>query len=220
MERDYPNQPFSSPKPDVPVPPDAVFAAARSLADAVRLRRRHSPPGKPLLVALDGGSGAGKSTLALLAAPLIGAAVVHYDDFFDASVADEEWDRCTPGQKCRRCMDWRRARREALRPLLAGEAASYRPFSFETGDRLAPVPVVVRPADIILLDGIYSTLPELADLIGFAVLVDAPPDVRRRRHDEREPGDERDWHARWDPAEDFYFAELRPPSAFDLVLRA
>ncbi|NBD23284.1 uridine kinase family protein [Paenibacillus glycinis] len=190
--------------------------AARALADEID--RRRSKRVRPFVVALDGGSGAGKTTLAILAAPLLGAALVHYDDFFDAAIADEEWDRSTAEQRCRRCMDWRRARREALLPLLDGRPACYRPFSFETADRLAREAVTVPPADVILLEGIYANLPGLSDLIDLSVLVHVPADVRTRRHNERENGEDLAWHGRWDAAEAYYFARIRPPSSFDLVL--
>lgn len=59
----------------------------------------------PLVVSLDGGSGAGKSTLAAVVASRLGATVIQCDDFFVATVTDDEWDTCTVEQRCRRCID-------------------------------------------------------------------------------------------------------------------
>ncbi|QHW34695.1 hypothetical protein GZH47_30465 [Paenibacillus rhizovicinus] len=200
----------------------SLHAAATTIASLIQSAA--SRYARPFITALDGGSGAGKTTLALLAAERLAdlhlaTAIVHIDDFFDAAVSDEQWDRCTDEQKCLRCMDWQRLKREALLPLLDGRAASYRPFSFDTQDHLAHDAVTVQPAAAILLDGIYGTLPELMNVIDLSILIQVPPEIRRRRHNERENSEDIEWHRRWDPAEDYYFSRLRPPSSFDHVIQ-
>jgi len=172
----------------------------------------------PLVVSLDGGSGAGKSTLAVEAASRLGASVIQCDDFFDAAITDEEWDSFTAEQKCHRCIDWQRMRNEALFPLLAGKEARYRPYSFSSGNGLARRTVVLQPSKIIILDGIYSSLPEMLDVVHLAILVEAVPELRRYRHNIREGTDDADWHRRWDEVEDYYFSALRPPSSYHLVV--
>lgn len=75
------------------------------------------------------------------------------------------------------------------------------------------------PAPVLLLDGAYSGGPELSDLVNFAVLMDVLRAVRHERLRGREQEDFlREWHARWDSAEEHYFADLAPPSRFDLVV--
>ncbi len=172
----------------------------------------------PLVVAMDGGSGAGKSTLVAEVASLIGATVIQCDDFFAATVTDAEWDSCSADQKCRRCIDWNRVRAEALEPLLAGRKAQYHPFSLGSEDGLAAQWVRKETAPVIILDGIYSANPDLADVVDLTVLVNALPEVRRRRHDRREGHADLAWHARWDPAEAHYLTAVRPPASFDLVV--
>ncbi|MBI1258940.1 MAG: hypothetical protein GC204_15830 [Chloroflexi bacterium] len=77
-----------------------------------------------------------------------------------------------------------------------------------------------RPADVIIVDGAYSSRPELSDLIDLSVLVDVPVDVRHARLLGRENADWlAGWHRRWDEAEAFYFEQVRPPSSFDLIVR-
>ncbi|MBM7563167.1 uridine kinase family protein [Paenibacillus sacheonensis] len=191
-------------------------AAAKALAASVLAASSRFK--RPMIAAVDGGSGAGKSTLTRMTAPLIGASVIHYDDFFDAAVPDEEWDLCPDEQKCRRCMDWIRLRREVLEPLLNGQPARYRPYSFETEDKLAPESVIIQPSPVILLDGIYSALPELNDLLDYKILIQVPDAIRHRRHNERENSEDIAWHRRWDPSEAYYFAQVRPPSSYDLVI--
>jgi uridine kinase len=71
---------------------------------------------------------------------------------------------------------------------------------------------------VIIIDGIYSCRPELDDVIDLSVLVEAPAAIRRQRHNEREATDEAGWHSRWDDAEDHYFAHVRPPESYDLVV--
>ncbi|GGD58905.1 uridine kinase family protein [Paenibacillus nasutitermitis] len=172
----------------------------------------------PLVMSLDGGSGAGKSTLAAELASVLEAAVISCDDFFDASISDEEWDTCTAEQKCLRCIDWERLRKEALTPLIAGREARYHPFSFTSGNGVAASLVTKNPAPVIILDGIYSSLPVLSDVVHFTVLVDVTPEIRRERHNLREGSSDAAWHLRWDSAEDYYFSTIRPPALFDLVV--
>jgi len=166
-----------------------------------------------------GGSGAGKSTLAADVATHVRATVIQCDDFFSATISDAEWDTYTSEQKCRRCIDWQRVRIEALEPLLAGRIALYLPFSFASGDGLASHWVRRDPARVVILDGIYSALPELSDVVQLTVLVDVLPEVRYQRHNHREDNDDVAWHVRWDPAEDYYFTVVRSPSSFDLVVK-
>jgi uridine kinase len=178
---------------------------------------------RPLLVAIDGHSGSGKSELAARVAERLHAVVVPSDDFYAAHVSDAEWDALTPGRRVADVIDWRRLRSEALEPLLAGRTASWYPFDFE-GKRpdgtfpLATSPTTREPAAVVILDGAYSSRPELADLIDLSVFVDVSPAERHRRLVERDGQAYTDaWLDRWKAAEDHYFGSVRPPSSFDLV---
>jgi uridine kinase len=182
------------------------------------IRERMAGRAAPLLVALDGRSGAGKSTLAAALAAELGGTVVPGDDFY-AGGSDAEWDRRSPAEKADRVIDWRRLRAEALEPLRAGWRATWRPFDFAAGAGLAAQRVTRDPAPLILLDGVYAARPELADLVDLAILVEAEDAARRRRLLAREgPAFMRAWHARWDSAEEHYFAAIRPRASFDVVI--
>src|SRR5262245_8216980 len=179
----------------------------------------------PILVALDGGSGAGKSTLAVWIAEELDAALIQSDDFFAANISDAEWDLRTPAARAADVIDWRRLRAEALEPLRAGKSAKWHAFDFEAGTRpdgtyaMRTDFVERAPSAVIVLDGAYSTQPELADLIDLSVLVDVPIDVRHQRLAARENRQFiAAWHARWDAAEEYYFTHVRPRSSFDLVV--
>lgn len=201
--------------PELKLAADTILAA---------IRRRMLNGKVPLLVALDGGSGAGKSTLALLIAKELNAALIQGDDFYAAHIADAEWEARTAAQKAADVIDWRRLRTEALEPLLAGKSARWHPFDFDTvrpdGTYAMRTDFVeCQPADVILLDGAYSSRPELADLIDLSVLIDVPVSVRHERLAARENSHFLEsWHLRWDAAEAYYFTHVRPRSAFDLVV--
>jgi uridine kinase len=198
--------------------------AAHSIAAEVRGRVADRRPVRPFLVAIDGPSGAGKSTIAAQVAGELGAVVVSSDDFYTAHVSNAEWDARTPEQRAADVIDWRRLRREALEPLLAGRPAEWHPFDFDGLRPDGTFPLAERlerrdPAQVIVLEGAYCAQPALADLIDLAVLVDVPADMRRDRLVIREVGGFlATWHGRWDPAEEWYFARVRPPSSFDLVV--
>jgi hypothetical protein len=76
-----------------------------------------------------------------------------------------------------------------------------------------------QASPVILLDGAYSTRPELADLIDVSVLLELPDPVRRTRLLTREgTAFMTRWHATWDHAEDHYVTHIRPPRTFDIVI--
>ncbi|HJQ91655.1 MAG TPA: hypothetical protein VJ950_08100 [Acidimicrobiia bacterium] len=192
--------------------------AASELAGHIR-RIGSDRPG-PILVALDGRSAAGKSTLAGEVAPLVGAVVIDGDDFYSGGTA-ATWDAMSAAEKANHCVDWRR-QRPVLEKLAIGVAATWHPYDWEADNgSLAATPVVCEPAPVIILDGVYSARPELADLFDLRVLLDAPATLRRAQLIQREgEGYREEWNARWDEAEQWYFGKVMPPESFDLVIEA
>ncbi|MEM7032700.1 MAG: hypothetical protein AAF629_24315 [Chloroflexota bacterium] len=179
----------------------------------------------PFLVALDGGSGSGKSTIATMLSSELNAALVQSDDFFAANIPDHEWDERTAAEKVRDCIDWQRLRKEALEPLLSRQTARWHPFDFEAGiqaDGTYKMSIDYEerdPKDMIILDGAYATRPELIDLIDLSILIDVPVSVRHARLALREDAAFlKLWHQRWDAAEHYYFAQIRPANSFDVVI--
>jgi para-aminobenzoate synthetase len=201
--------------------PELDEAASLVVADIQRLMTSRD---RPLLVAIDGASGSGKSTLAAMICARVDATLVPSDDFFAAELSDADWDARGPAERAADAIDWRRLRTEALEPLLAGDPARWYPFDFAAGTRpdgtygFSTRAEVREPRPVIILDGAYSSRPELADLIDWSVLVDAPAEVRHERLARREdPGFVSAWHARWDAAESWYLSHVRPGSSFDRI---
>lgn len=136
-----------------------------------------------------------------------------------------EWDAHDAAERARDAIDWRRLRCEALDPLQAGKAAERHPFDFAAGERadgtyaMSNEPIRRDSAPVIILEGAYASRPELGDVIDLSVLIVAPEAVRERRLVQREaPAFLAAWHARWDAAETFYFAHVRPAASFTLVV--
>jgi uridine kinase len=176
----------------------------------------------PVLVAIDGRSGTGKSTLAQAIASRVQGRIVLGDDFYSGGT-DDAWQGMSAAEKVEKVMDWQRMRTQVLEPLLANKPASWHPLDFQPGIGWVGwkhETVILHPAPVILVDGVYSARPELADLVDVAVLVSANDEERRKRLDLREgQGFMQRWHALWDAAEDYYITQICPPSFFDLVVR-
>lgn len=174
---------------------------------------------RPFIVAIDGRSGAGKSTLAGMIAARLGAALIEGDQFY-AGGSDADWARMPVADRIDRVIDWRRLRAEALEPLAAGKTAIWHPFDFAAGHGLAAHPTVVRAADVVILDGAYSSRREYADLLDLTVLVAPPDDAARRARLLAREGSAfmAAWHPLWDDPESTYFTEIRPPASFDVIV--
>ena len=128
-----------------------------SLIDKIVLLKNQRT--NPILVAIDGRSGVGKSTIALAIAKKVGGVVIIGDDFFSGG-PDSGWDARSTDAKVADCIDWRRIRKEALLPLLAGISASWHPFNFSTGIGLSEKLIRCEAAPVIVLDGAYSCRPQ------------------------------------------------------------
>ncbi|MFB8271834.1 uridine kinase [Streptomyces sp. NPDC055955] len=170
------------------------------------------------LVAIDGMGGSGKTTLAAALVELRGATVVHGDDFY-RPMDPKERAGLDPEEGYARYFDWQRLREEVLLPLAAGRDATYRRYDWTTGD-LAPDELhTVAALGTVVVEGVYTARPELADSYDLLVYVDTPREESLRRL--RERGDDHgpiDWEARWRLAEEHYLAATQPEQRAHLVI--
>ena len=189
-----------------------------------KIRQLLSSRAAPIAVALDGGSGAGKSTLASMIEKELDVALINLDDFYSADIPEHHWLKFSVEERLERVFDWQRLRESAIKPLLEGKSAKWNAFDFESGLRpdgtygMQADPIEREPADIILIEGAYSSCSELADLVDLSILVDLPVEERHARLAARDGKAFMDsWHQRWDAVESYYFTQVKPRSSFDLV---
>jgi uridine kinase len=140
----------------------------------------------PLVIAIDGYGASGKTTIASEVAIELDAITVHTDSYYeDHGPIDDE------PHPMAQYYHWEPLRRECLEPTI------------EDG------------APLILVEGVSSAAPALADLIDRRVFVATPEPVRLERLHQRITDEE--WDEDWLQAERVYFAS-RPPDSFDLVV--
>jgi uridine kinase len=173
-----------------------------------------------VLVGVDGQGGAGKTVWAAgLAEALqslgLPAGVVHFDDFFLPS-AERPHGTCetrTVGGD----FDWRRLRDEVLVPLRENRVGRYERYDW-TLDALAETHEV-PPHGVVIVEGVYCTRRELADLYDVRVWVACPRDVRLARGIERDGDDARGrWELDWMPCEERYVREHNPSEAAHYIV--
>jgi len=171
--------------------------------------------GLPVFVAVDGRSGAGKSTFAAALAASSQALLIEGDSFYSggtqlrSDTAEKRADACIDRPKLRAVLD----------QLRAGKTATYRAFDWETFDGSLRTPAVtVEPADVVVIEGVYSCHSDFADLLDVRILLTVPDAIRQQRLVQREGSIGR-WERQWHEAESWYFSHLCTKSHFDLVIR-
>lgn len=172
--------------------------------------------GGAVAVALDGPSGAGKSLLARALALHGRSTVIEGDHFSNpalASLTSAQRSVISGHEVAELAIDWRRLRAEALQPLLQGERVRYRPFDWTADDGRPGRTVDLAPADLVIVDGVYSARAELSDLMDLMVYVEVAEPVRHQRLQERADNSGSMLRQR---GEAYYFSRLRPPDSFPL----
>jgi uridine kinase len=204
------------------VPADDVLAAVHRAVSSWR-----QAVSGVLVVAIDGHGAAGKSTLAASLSEDTGASILHTDDFFCpterlrnvANRAEGPDAEAVASSRAGRTLadyyDVTRLRAEALEPLRAGRDGVFRRYDWSSAV-LSVDETSVAASDLILLEGVYSGAPELADLVHRAILMETPEPERLWRL--RRSVAPADWDDEWLQAEKTYFSSMRTPGSFDLVV--
>jgi uridine kinase len=181
----------------------------------------HNPP---IIIAIDGYSGAGKSTIAEQIKFEFNAVVIPLDDFFSASIPDIQWKEYTIEERLYNVFNWSILREAVLKPLKARRNAKW--FSFDFNSRRSDGTYdmerrakIAKPADIIILEGTYSSSPLLEDLIDMTILIDlSTKECRDRLISREEENFLRNWHKIWDEVEEYYFSIIRPKNSFTIIV--
>ena len=191
---------------------------APDVQDLLRRIATTRPPRRTIMIGIDGRGGSGKSTFARAVAEAVAdVTVVDFDDFYRPSV-ERSHGRETGDRELGGDFDWRRLRKEVLKPLAVDQPARYRRYDWNL-DRLRDDVHVVDPGGVVVVEGSYSTRPELRDFYDVTVWVDAPQPIRLRRGVERDGEDARDrWLNEWMPEEDRYIAAVQPAAHADVII--
>jgi len=170
--------------------------------------------GSAMVIAIDGGGGAGKSTLArgIENAFAGSVSIIRCDDFY-GPLHDTQ---LAPAEAYENYFDWRRMRDAAMMPLRAGRRARYQRSDW-TRDHLAQW-IDAEPREIVVIEGVFATRPELRGLIDLAIFIETPREERIRRMTAR-PQDSLAWMDLWLAAEDWYLENVAPHRSADLLLK-
>jgi uridine kinase len=137
------------------------------------------------------------------------------DDFY-RPLPERTREALTPIEAVDLSFDWERLRDEALAPLLRGEAARFRRYDW-TSDRLGEDEAEVGVAGVVIVEGVYVARPALRGYLDLIVVVEAPRELCAERlaaRGENTP----EQIARWQAADDWYFAHHDPRRSAALVV--
>jgi uridine kinase len=187
----------------------------RAVIDDI-LARLHPVAGRAFVVALDGPGGSGKSTLAReLAAAYDGlAAVVEGDDFY-ADLDDDYRAGLDAKDGYREYFDWQRLRDQVFVPARQGRPIKYQRYDWgntRMGDWLT-----VPGVELLLVEGVYSSRPELREYADLVLWVTTSEEERVRRQFERSQN-QGVWIKRWMAAESYYLDNIHQPGSAEVVV--
>ena len=176
---------------------------AAALAQVVRLvRERPAARGSMRVVAIDGPSGAGKSTFSAAVAAALDATVLHVDDLVPG------WDGLAAAVSI--------VSSQVLGPLSQGEPAAYRRWSWVRDEWVGTVEVA--PTDLLVLEGVGSSVRPAGDYVSVGVWVEAVRAVRFDRGIARDGEKYRPNWERWARQEDALFAADDARARADVIL--
>ncbi|KMP29740.1 MULTISPECIES: uridine kinase family protein [Bacillus] len=169
-----------------------------------------------LIIGIDGCGGAGKSTLAnKIKSKFSTVTIVHMDDFYlpSAQIVNEHPTNKSVGAD----FDWKRLLQEVLDPISKGVEGCYKRYDWET-DSLAEthnVPAI----GIVIIEGVYATRQELAEMYDLKIWVNCPRETRIKRGIARDGEIARDmWENNWMVAEDMYVESHKPHEFADYII--
>jgi uridine kinase len=180
--------------------PSDPYDVARQVAEQVLA----APPtlGEGRLVCIDGPAGSGKTTLSEgLAAVAPGSVVVHCDELLQG------WHGL-PGLAS--------TVEELVVPLGTGRSGRWRRWDWHADDWAETHEVA--PGGLLVLDGVGSWSPAIADVVGVLVWVEVASEVRLRRGIARDGEGMRAHWEQWRREEDALFARIGTRAHADVVV--
>lgn len=189
---------------------------AQTIYHAITQRQNENQENTPILIAIDGRCASGKTTLAAMVQKLYGSKncdVLHMDDFF-----------LRPHQRTRRRLlqpggniDLERFWNEVLRFAIDGKPFTYRPYDCKS-NQFRPERLI-RPKDVILVEGAYSCHPKLWDNYQMHIFLTVSPEQQRQRIRARNGEDALQLFAdKWIPLEEQYFRSFDIPQSCEILL--
>lgn len=167
---------------------------------------------KPVIIAIDGFGGAGKTTFAKsLQTELQSATIVEVDDFFLFGVKSDA-DKSN--------FDRARLKEQVLEPIKQGKKASYQK-SIDENNPLSEY-FAVPEVDFLILEGVSSFHPDIADYIDYKIWLDTPADHAKKRMMDRDKALGKDhgeqlW-SHWTNSYQDYKTLHRPELSADLIV--
>jgi len=153
------------------------------------------------VIAVDGLGGAGKSTLATQLAAVLGAPVIHTDDF-------ASWDDPLGW--------WPRLLEQVLDPLAHDQPAHYQRYNW--GTKGLAEWIEVPPAEHIILEGVSASREAFQPHLAFSIWVETPREERLRRGLERDGAEALQLWEKWMEIEDEYVEREHPQRRADCVI--
>lgn len=182
-----------------------------TICKAVENLHDHEYTEKPTLVAIDGRCASGKTTLAEDLKGKIGCNVIHMDDFF---LRPEQ----RTSQRYREAggnVDYERFLEEVMKPLMAHQEFSYRPYDCKR-QRFSE-PVLVPPCTVTIIEGAYSCHPAFWEYYFLRIFLTVRKEEQYRRILQRNGKDSlHDFQTKWIPLEEEYFQQYFLESRCDL----
>ncbi|TPV42305.1 uridine kinase family protein [Bacillus dicomae] len=169
-----------------------------------------------LIIGIDGCGGAGKSTLVnKIKSNFSTVTIVHMDDFYlpSTKIVNENPTNKSIGAD----FDWKRLLQEVLDPISNGVEGCYKRYDWET-DSL--VESLIVPANgIVIIEGVYATRQELAEVYDLKIWVNCTRETRIKRGIARDGKAARDmWENNWMIAEDMYVESHKPHEFADFII--